>query len=462
MKEEIAKKWEKIKKLSHVKKIEMIDLKSLDINGRLHHLTIPADDFTEEVMTEGIPFNTSSFGFNTPGDYDLIQVPDLDTVFLDAFRKKPTLSFFVDIYNASKEWKRAELDSRYIAQKATDYLKQQKIADKAMFSSEVEFYIFEGVKYDSRRSSSYYYLEHGEKLHSGAYHAVNPMDLYDDFRDKAVCMLKDFGIRTKYHHHELGKKGQQEIELLFEPLLVTADHIITIKYLLFNLADQDDLYMTFMPKPMFNSPGSGWHVHSYLEKLGKNTFYDKKGDLSLSKEARWYIGGILSHMRSLCALTNPSTNSYKRLVPGYEAPVAVSYGKNSMLNAIRVPNYIENTELSRIELRTPDLTCNPYLSLSAILLAGIDGIKNKIEPKDVSGDAINHVEKLSKLDRSVELLPRYLDDALDALQEDHDYLLQGGVFTKELINYWTEFKRDEIRSIATRPHPFEFKLYFSF
>jgi glutamine synthetase len=456
------KKWENIKKLCHVKRIEMIDLKTQDINGRLHHITLPVEDFTEEVMSEGIPFNTSSFGFNTQGDYDLVQVPDLDTVFFDAFRQKPTLSFFVDLYTAGKPRKRAAQDSRYVAQKVSEYIRNEGFGEKAMLASEVEFYIFKDVKYDARRSSSYYYLESGEKLHSGAYHAVNPMDMYDDFRDKATCMMKDFGIRTKYHHHEVGKKGQQQIEFQFEPLLVTADHIVTVKYLLFNMADIDNIKLTFMPKPMFNSAGSGWHVHSYLVKNGKNAFYDAKGQENLSNEARWYIGGILKHMRSLCALTNPSTNSYKRLVPGYDAPVAISYGKNSTLNAVRVQSSVENSELTRVELRTPDMTTNPYLALSAVVLAGLDGIKNKIEPKDVSGDAINEVQSLSKLGRKVELLPRYLDDALDSLEKDNAYLMQGDVFSKELLDYWVKSKREEISSIATRPHPFEFKLYFSF
>ena len=456
------KKWENIKKLCHVKRIEMIDLKTQDINGRLHHITIPVEDFTEEVMVEGIPFNTSSFGFNTPGDYDMVQIPDLDTVFFDTFRQKPTLSFFVDLYSAGKVRKRAPQDSRYVAQKATEYIKNEGLADKVMLASEVEFYIFKDVKYDARRSSSYYYLESDEKLHSSAYHAVNPMDMYDDFRDKATCMMKDFGIRTKYHHHEIGKKGQQEIEFQFEPLLVTADHIVTIKYLLFNMADSDNLKLTFMPKPMFNSPGSGWHVHTYFSKGNKNTFANEKSEDGLSDQARWFIGGVLRHMRSLCALTNPSTNSYKRLVPGYDAPVAISYGRNSMLNAIRIQNSVENPDLTRIELRTPDMTSNPYLALSSIVLAGADGIKNKIEPKDVSGDAINDIENISKLRKGVELLPRYLDDALDALEADNAYLMQGDVFTKELFNYWVKVKRDEIASIATRPHPFEFKLYFSF
>ncbi len=459
--DESVKKWESIKKLCHVKKIEMIDLKTQDINGRLHHITIPVEDFTEELMSEGISFNASSFGFNTAGDYDLVQIPDLDTVFFDAFRQKPTLSFFVDIYTSGPKKQRAAQDSRYIAQKASALLAKEGLADKVMFASEVEFYLFKDVRYDARRSSSYYYLESGEKLHASAYHAVNPMDMYDDFRDKACCMMKDFGIRTRYHHHEAGKKGQQEIEFQFEPLLVTADHIVTVKYLLFNLADVDNLKITFMPKPMFNSPGSGWHLHSYLMKNDKNTFCNTKNKGELSKEALWYIGGILKHMKSLCALTNPSTNSYKRLVPGHDAPVAVSYGQNSMLNAVRIPNCAE-PDLTRIELRTPDLTANPYLALSAVLLAGIDGIKNKIDPKEISGEAINDIGKLSKLDRGIELLPRYLDDALDALQNDNEYLTQDGVFTKDLLDYWINIKRQEISSIATRPHPFEFKLYFSF
>jgi glutamine synthetase len=443
----IAKKWEKIKKLCHVKHIEMIDFKVQDMHGRLHHVTIPVENFTDEILTEGITFNSSSLGFNVSYDYELIQIPDLDTVFLDSFRDKPTLSFFVDLYVANEEKTRAPQDVRYIAQKTQDYLKKTGIADQAMFRTEMEFYIFKDVKYDARRSRSFYYLESEEKFHSGAYHAVNPMDMYDDFRDSAVAIMKDFGIRTKYHHHEIGKKAQQEIEFLFESLLTTADHTVIAKYLLFNLAERNNIFLTFMPKPMFNAPGSGWHLHSFLSKENQNIFLEGKN--GLSKTGHHFIAGILKHMKSLCAITNPSTNSYKRLVPGTEAPTDVCFGKN-MSDAIRLPNYFENSSNQKcVEFRTPDLTTNPYFALSATVLAGVDGIENELNIDDFNNEC-----KVP--------LPRYLDDALDHLEDDHEFLLKGDVFNKEILNFWISQKRDEIHSIATRPHPFEFKLYFSY
>lgn len=460
MNKEINTKWEKIKKLCHVKKIEMIDFKTQDIDGKLHHITIPIEEFNDTVLEKGVAFNATSMGFKGVGDYSLVQIPDLDTVFYDIFRKRPTLSFFVDIYKTGKERKRFFQDSRFVAQKAEKYLKSTGTADTLNFASEIEFYLFKNAKFDARRSSAYYNLESDEKMHGSGYHAVNPMDLYDDFRDDAATIMKDFGIKVKYHHHELGKKGQQEIELGAEQLMVAADQLVTSKYLLFNLADISDVKLTFMPKPMFNAPGNAWHLHPRLIKDGVNLFYDKKADGSLSKIAEYFSAGILKNIKTLMAFTNPSTNSYRRIVPGFEAPILQSYGKNSVLNSLKIPTYINDPKDAFVELRFPDMMANPYIAMSAVLMAGLDGIESKLELKDIAGDAVNNLKSMTELTRDVKKLPRYLEEVLTALQKDSAYLQKGDVFTEKLIDYWGKIKQKEICAIYGRPHPYEFKQSF--
>jgi len=317
------------------------------------------------------------------------------------------------------------------------------------------------VRFDTRTASSYYEVEHAEEFFTNAYHAANPFDLYDDFRDEACALLKQFGINVKYHHHETGERGQQEIETYFADLLTSADTIVTTKYALFNFARSKDLFLTFMPKPMYQQAGSGLHLHMFLTRKGRNAFY-KKGDYgNINELGRYFIGGMLKHGPALSAFTNPSTNSYKRLVPGFEAPVALTYGQGNRASAIRIPKYVSNPEETRFEYRPPDATANPYLCLSAMLLAGIDGVVNKIDPvregfgpfdKNISDESPNE---------HVHYLPRNLAEALDALDADFDFLQRGAVFSDELLSQWGTIKQAEIKSIGTMPHPFEYKLYFN-
>ncbi len=442
--------------------IEIIDLKCVDLIGRIHHISLPLSEVTlEEIVHDGVGFDGSSYKFSKVENSDMILIPDLSTAIIDPFREMKTLTFFSNIHLTDEKRSRFTQDGRYVAQKAEAALKNLKIADSSWWGPEFEFYIFSKVEYDTRTASSFYHVEHAEEFYTNAYHAANPFDIYDDFRDEACDCLKKFGIKVKYHHHEVGERGQQEIETYFMNLLEGADKTILTKYTLFNLSRMKNLFITFMPKPMFQQSGNGLHVHQFLTNLGKNIFYEKGKYGSLSKIALNYIGGLLKHANALCAFTNPSTNSYKRLVPGFEAPVAITYGQANRSSAIRIPKYINNPEFTRIEYRPPDATANPYLCLSAMLMAGIDGIINEIDPvKEGFGPFDTNIFELEK-DKRIHFLPRNLDEALDALREDNEFLKRENVFTDDLINQWIKLKEEEIRAIATMPHPFEYKMYFS-
>ena len=333
------------------------------------------------------------------------------------------------------------------------------MADESRWGPEYEFHIFEAADFHNGIDNAAYGLASGEGFYQNAYHACNPFDRHDDFRDEVCAVMKDFGIPVRYHHHEVGKHGQQEIEGWFADLLTTGDHAVLTKYILMNLAERHGLKVTFMPKPLFENAGSGWHLHQFLLRGGLNIFDDPAGYAGLSETALFWVGGILSHADALCALTNPSTNSYKRLVPGYEAPTARTFGRSNRGAAIRVPSYVSDPQLRRIEYRPPDLTANPYLCAAAILMAGLDGVINRIDPvaagyrpEDAPSDA----------SRQEDFLPRSLADALDALQRDHQFLTRDGVFPESLIRRWLELKQDEINAINRRPHPYEFTMYFDF
>jgi glutamine synthetase len=290
--------------------IENIDIKCIDLTGRLHHVTLPVyNNILQDLLKDGVGFDGSSYGFSNVENSDMILIPDLDTAFIDPFREIPALSFYANIYLTNDERSPFPQDGRYIAKKAEQMLKKFTGADSSMWGPEFEFYIFSKVKYDTRTSASYYEIEHAEEFFANGYHAANPFDVYDDFRDKASRLLKQFGIKVKYHHHETGERGQQEIETYFEDLLTTADNVITVKYAMFNLASQNNLFITFMPKPMFHQAGSGMHLHVFLAKNGKNYFY-KKGEYgNINEQGRYFIGGLLKHGQALSAFTNPSTNS---------------------------------------------------------------------------------------------------------------------------------------------------------
>ncbi|MBN2134939.1 MAG: type I glutamate--ammonia ligase [Acidobacteria bacterium] len=455
--------FKEVKDLIEKEDIKFIDLKTLDLQGRLHHITFPADEFDEWTMKEGIGFDGSSFNFVKVERSDMIQIPDLETMQYDIFRDEKTLSFFVKVHLTDAERTRFPQDVRFIAEKAEKLLQKHDIADDSWWAPEYEFYILENVEYEARKSASYYYAESTEKIMGNAYHACNPLDEFDDFRDEATMMLKDYGIPVRYHHHEVGRRGQQEIEMLYSPLLKMCDESVLTKYVLFNLAQEYGIQLTFMPKPIYDEAGSGLHLHMYLKKKGKNALYEKGKYANMNDLGRYFIGGILKHARALSALTNPSTNSYKRLVPGFEAPVAITYGQSNRSSAVRIPSYIYDPEKTNFEYRPPDATCNLYLASSAIVMAGIDGVLNKIDPtKEGYGPFDQNIFEDKELQDKINHLPRDLEEALDALEEDHDFLLKEDVFPKELITQWIKLKRQEVKDIATRPHPFEYQKYFNF
>lgn len=443
--------------------IEIIDLKCIDLAGRLHHVSLPVyNGILNDLIKNGVGFDGSSYGFRKVENSDMILVPDVSTSYVDPFREAPTLSFYADIYLTDEKRTPFAEDGRYIARKAEQLLKRYTDADSSRWGPEFEFYIFSKVRYDTRTSASFYEVEHAEEFYKNGYHAANPFDVYDDFRDKTCKLLKQFGINVKYHHHETGERGQQEIETYFENLLKTADNIVTVKYALFNLAWQNNLYITFMPKPMFHQAGSGMHLHLFLRKKNKNVFYEKGEYGNIGKLGRYFIGGLLRHGRALSAFTNPSTNSFKRLVPGFEAPVALTYSKGNRSSAIRIPAYVSDPEFTRIEYRPPDSTSNPYLCLAAMLLAGIDGIVNKIDPvKESYGPEEKNIIDYSMKDKIL-YLPRNLEESLDSLYADNEFLKKDNTFSNDVIEHWGELKQQEINSINTMPHPFEYKMYFNF
>ncbi len=439
--------------------VEFIDLKMLDLNGRLHHLSFPSVRLNEAVCRDGIGFDGSSYGFLKVESSDMVLVPDLATAKMDPFRKRKTLSMFAEARLTDSSRTPFPQDGRVIGRRAEAALLQANIADTSQWGPEYEFHIFESAQFQTGDNDSSYGLHSGERFFGNAYHACNPFDHYDDFRDDVCAHMAEFGIPVRYHHHEVGAQGQQEIEGWFSDLVTTGDHAVLTKYILFNLAEKYGLKVTFMPKPLFDNAGSGWHLHQFLMKAGKNVFHDESGYANLSQTALYYIGGILTHADALCAFTNPSTNSFKRLVPGFEAPTVRTFGRSNRGAAIRVPSYVTDPQLRRIEYRPPDLTSNPYLCCASILMAGLDGVVNRIDPV-AAGFAPEDAP--STTSRHEDFLPRSLDDSLDALEKDHAFLLRGEVFPEAMIRRWLEIKRSEIKAINGRPHPYEFTMYFDF
>ncbi len=455
-------KWEnRMADLLRSGEIEFIDLKVTDLNGRLHHLTLPyREGLLDKLMTEGVGFDGSSYGFQKVENSDMIMKPDLDTALIDQFRQARTLSFFTRVYNTDAQNSPYPFDLRHIAERAESLLKKYEIADATMWGPEFEFYIFKNVQFSSRNIHAFYQIESGQKFSGNGYHIANPLDLYDDFRDEAVKLLQQAGIDVKYHHHEVGNLGQQEIETYFDRLLPTADKIILTKYILHNLAAREGLALTFMPKPVYKQAGSGLHVHHYLTRNSENAFYEKGGYANLNQNALYYIGGVLKHAPALCAFTNPTTNSYKRLVPGVEAPTAINFGQANRASCVRIPRYVRDPHKTRFEYRPPDATANPYLMLTAIMMAGLDGIINRIDPvKEGFGpyEANDFDPKIK-----IKYLPFSLVQALDALEKDHDFLTRDGILSESLIEHWMNSKRSEFTEISNWPSPIEFSEYFYF
>jgi glutamine synthetase len=455
---------------------KFVDLRFSDLPGLMQHFSMPFEEFGEEAFEEGLGFDGSSIrGFQEIQESDMILVPDPDTAVMDPFRQHPTLILHAYVKDplTGEFYSR---DPRYIAKKAEDYLKGSGIADTAYFGPEAEFYIFDSIRFDQNQHSGYYYIDAVEGVwNSGreevggnkgykprykeGYFPVPPMDHYQDLRSEMVLTLRELGVPVEVHHHEVGTAGQGEIDMGFASLLSMADRLMLYKYTVKNVGLRYGKTVTFMPKPIYQDNGSGMHVHQSLWKDGEPLFWDELGYAQLSDMARWYIGGILEHAPALLALCAPTTNSFKRLVPGYEAPVNLVYSQRNRSAAVRIPLYSKSPKSKRIEFRCPDPACNPYLAFSGLLMAGIDGIKNKVEPPDPVDKDLYDLppEELA----AVPQVPDSLDKALDALEKDHDFLLEGGVFTDDVIEHWVDYKRvHEVDEIRLRPHPFEFALYY--
>jgi glutamine synthetase len=463
-------------KLGQQNGAQFVDIRFSDLPGLMQHFSMPFEEFTEEGFEEGFGFDGSSIrGFQEIQESDMILVPDPETAVMDPFRQHPTLIIHAWVKDplTGEHYTR---DPRYIARKAQDYLSGTGIADTAYFGPEAEFYIFDSIRFDQNQHSSYHYIgavegvwnsgaeEGGKNLgykprYKEGYFPVPPMDHYQDLRSEMTLVLRELGIPVEVHHHEVGTAGQGEIDTGFAPLLQMADRLMLFKYVVKNCGLRAGKTITFMPKPIFQDNGSGMHVHQSLWKDGESLMWDELGYAQLSDTARWYIGGILEHAPSLLALCAPTTNSYKRLVPGYEAPVNLVYSQRNRSAAVRIPLYSKSPKSKRIEFRCPDPSANPYLAFSALLMAGLDGIKNKIEPPEPVDKDLYELppEQLA----NVPQVPGSLDEALDALEADHDYLLEGGVFTQDVIDHWIDYKRvHEVDELRLRPHPHEFALYY--
>jgi len=456
--------------------IRMIDLKFCDLWGRWHHVTISSEEFTPALLVNGIGFDGSSVGFLSVHSGDMALIPDLTTGVIDIFYEIPTLSFICNIVEAdTKVLFRGE--PREIARKAEKFLQKSKIADKSLWGPEFEFYIFNEVSYQNSMNSSSYTLNSQEGIwnshnaglgyfnsHHGGYHSIPPKDQYYSIRAMMVENLEKMGVPVKYHHHEVGGPGQQEIETPLMDLLSAGDSSMMIKYISKMTAVKNNLSVTFLPKPLFGEAGNGMHFHQQLRLNNLNIFYDATSDNLLSELALFYIGGLLHHAPALLAFTNPSTNSYRRLVPGYEAPVNAFFSRGNRSAAIRIPKYVTNPDDVRFEFRPPDGTCNPYLAMAAMLMAGIDGITKKINPQENGfGPFDENIFTWSEEKRAkIKKLPTSLDESLKALDSDREFLLVDNVFSNQLIDLWIQKKRDEFLEIQKRPHPFEIENYYDF
>ncbi len=457
------------------KKVEIVDLKFVDLPGLWQHFSISTNELNEDLFTDGIGFDGSSIrGFQAINESDMLLMPDANTAMMDPFTELPTLSLICNIKDpiTGQSYTR---DPRFVAQKAEEYLKSTGLADTSYWGPEIEFYIFYNIRFDQSYNYGFYYVDSeegawntGSELrpnlgykprYKEGYFPVPPMDHQHDLRSEMVRTLEKCGVVVEIHHHEVGTAGQAEIDMKYTTLTKMADQVLLYKYVIKNVARRHGKTVTMMPKPLFQDNGSGMHSHQSLWKKGKNIFYDKKGYALLSDTARFYIGGLLKHAHALCGLIAPTTNSYRRLVPGYEAPINLAYSQRNRSACIRIPTYSTSEKARRLEFRTPDPSCNPYLAFPAMLLAGLDGVKNKIEPPPpVDMDLYELTPSEAK---KIKSMPGSLDQALDALERDHDFLLEGGVFTPDVIETWIAYKRKkEVDAIRLRPHPYEFSLYF--
>jgi glutamine synthetase len=455
--------------------VEIVDFRFCDLPGLMQHFAAPAHELTEEAFEEGYGFDGSSIrGFQEIQESDMLLMVDPDTCVIDPFREHKTLNVncFVRDPVTGEPYSR---DPRFVAKKAEEYVSSTGIADTVYFGPEAEFYVFDDVRFDQNQHSAYYSVDSIEGIwNSGrdegpnlgfkprykeGYFPVPPMDHFQDLRSEMILTLERLGVEVEIQHHEVGTAGQAEIDMRFDTLLRMADKLMLYKYVVKNVARARGHSATFMPKPIFQDNGSGMHCHQSLWKGGEPLFYDEAGYAGLSDVGRWYIGGLLTHAPSLLAFAAPTTNSYKRLVPGYEAPVNLVYSQRNRSAACRIPLYSKSPKAKRVEFRCPDPSCNPYLAFAAMVMAGLDGVRNRIEPPDPVDKDLYDLppEELGKVPQ----VPGSLDAALDALESDNDFLRAGGVFTDDLIETWVDYKRlREIDEVRLRPHPWEFMLYY--
>jgi glutamine synthetase len=456
--------------------VQFVDVRFCDLPGVMQHFTVPAASVDEDFFANGQMFDGSSIrGFQAIHESDMQLIPDPATAFVDPFRVAKTLAMNFSIVDPFTKEKYSR-DPRNIAAKAEAYLKESGIADTVYFGPEAEFYVFDDVRFETKQNAGYYYIDsiegawntgrvedggnRGYKTrYKGGYFPVPPVDHYADLRDSMVIALGGVGIEVERAHHEVGTAGQAEINYKFDTLLHAGDALMLFKYVIKNVAWQAGKTATFMPKPLFGDNGSGMHCHQSLWKDGSPLFYDELGYGGLSDTARWYIGGLLKHAPSLLAFTNPTVNSYHRLVPGFEAPVNLVYSQRNRSAAVRIPVTGTSPKAKRLEFRVPDPSCNPYLAFSAQMMAGLDGIRTKTEPATPIDKDLYELPPDEHAD--IPTVPGTLPEVLDALEADHQYLLEGGVFTPDLIETWVDYKRaNEIDPIRLRPHPHEFELYF--
>ncbi|MGA3145261.1 MAG: type I glutamate--ammonia ligase [Verrucomicrobiota bacterium] len=452
---------------------KMVDIKFVDTFGTWQHFTMSIGELAEETFAEGIGFDGSSIrGWKSIEASDMLAMPDPETAFIDPFMAVPTLSLTCTIAETGtlEPYSR---DPRGIAQKAEKYLISTGIGDQAFFGPEAEFFIFDNVQFDSKSNGTFYSIDSEEGIwntgrdempnlgnkirHKEGYFPVPPLDTQQDIRTEMVLTMEELGLQIEKQHHEVATAGQAEIDIRFDTLVKMADHMMVYKYVLKNVAKKHGKTVTLMPKPLFGDNGSGMHTHQSLWKKGKPLFAGNEY-AGLSKMALYYTGGLLKHAHALCAFCSPTTNSYKRLVPGFEAPVNLAYSSRNRSAAIRIPTYSDNPKAKRLEYRPPDPAANPYIAFAALLLAGLDGVLNKIDP----GEPIdkNMYELPPEEHAKIPQILGSLEAAIDALEKDHQFLLKGDVFTEDFIDMWISTKRKEHDAIRLRPHPYEFFLYY--
>ena len=479
----MCKTYEDFQVLARAHGIKMVDFKEVDLDGRWHHLSIPVERFTPALLEKGIGFDGSSYGFLTVEKSDMVFLPDLTSAFVDPIIEIPTITMIGDIYRITDNgYVRFESDPRGVAEKAEQFMKETGISDNCLFGPEFEFYVLDNIEFRNEINHIEVHLDSaqaawnsigspydpvgnnpGYKVRGhGGYHADLPYDASYNLRNTMVRALEDCGIPVKYHHSENGGPGQVEIEVEFATLKEIADRTQKLKYLLKNIAIQNGKTVTFMPKPFYGECGSGMHVHLQMFNGGKPIFYDENGYSQLSDVALWAISGILEHAPALTAFCCPSTNSYKRLVPGYEAPVTVCFATSNRSAVIRVPGYARAPEDKRFEFRPSDATANPYLCYAAIVMAAVDGIQKKSDPTARGfGPYDKNMYYLTEEEKKVVgSLPKSLGEAAGALERDHDFLLNGGVFSQDLINSQLKKIRKDAEEVDIAPHPLEFKKYY--